>query len=118
MAIAIQPKPGRYGADEVSPTPLVPVDGNVAYDGADNFYFEVENTDAAESVTVTAVRKACPTCANTADPPGVGVITLAAGKRGFMGPFPANLYGQGDSGKDIYFDVTGSGTCTIKALPV
>jgi hypothetical protein len=117
-AIAIQTEPGRYGALQVSPTTLVRVDGNVAYSGADDFYFEIVNTHASASITVTAVRKACPKCGNTAEPSGDGVITLAAGQRGFIGPLPADLYGQGDSGKDIYFDTTGSGTGTIKAFAV
>lgn len=114
-AVTLQSQPGRVGSAEVAPAALSVADGNIFASGADLYYFVITNTHVSASITVTALRKACPMCLQTTDPSGKGAITLAAGLSGVIGPLPASLYGQGADGKDIHFDVTGSGTGTIKA---
>ena len=117
-AVTLQTQPGRTGSAEVAPAVASLADGNVFAGGVDNFYFAITNTHVSNSITVTALRKACPLCAQITDPSGKGSITLAAGLSGVLGPLPASLYGQGATGTDIYFDVTGTGTGTIKAHSV
>ena len=117
-SVTLQTQPGRTGSAEVAPAAANLADGNIFASGVDNYYFEITNTHISHSITVTALRKACPMCLQTTDPTGKGSITLAAGLKGVLGPLPASLYGQGATGTDIYFDVTGTGTGTIKAHAV
>ncbi len=114
-AVPVQTQPGRAGAAGAAPVALNALDGHILAGGVTNFYFEVVNTDGANPVTVTAVRAACPTCGATVDLAGKGAVTVNAGATGFLGPLPANLYGQGTDHTDVYLDVTGTGTGTIKA---
>lgn len=113
--VPIQTEPGRAGAEEVAAQALDPVNGHQATSGADRLYFEIINTHATNSITVTAVRVACPTCGASAEPVGSGAVTVLAGEKGFLGPLPGNLYGKGGNARDIWLDVTGTGTGTIKA---
>ena len=95
--------------------------GNEFANGAGTHRFRVVNTHATDDLTVVCTRLAtgCPTCNGTAEPAGAGSVTLDAGEEYEMGPFDADLYGQGEGGLDLYFTAssTGSGTGTIIAYP-
>ncbi len=118
VAIPIQTRPGRAGVAQVAPVALSAGSGHIMAGGVDLYYFEIINTHVSAAVTVTAVRAACPTCGAVVEPAGNGAVTVAAGLTAFLGPFARNLYGQGAELADIYLDVTGTGTGTIKAYSV
>jgi len=116
IAVIKQDAPGRPPAAASIPTALDAANDHVFENGADAVYFEIVNSDGANSVTVEAVRVACPTCGASAEPSGKGMVTAAPGETKLLGPLPAALYGQGDAGRDIHLNVSGTGTGTIRAL--
>lgn len=79
---------------------------------ADNTTGTLQINVADGSLTTSA-----PT-ADTALPLSVGSVTVAAGERGRMGPFPASLYGQGTTGQDLYLTVSGDGADNSAVLAV